>query len=308
MSILNLYDNHGLVLSYPKNQHGFSGFGRKRLERNELDIFNKTMTIYQVLKAIIWLKLFVVDAFTLPKIKALPLIKSLPILKRSTSSFVLTANTDNTSQFNSDIDMRKLKGLSKMFEECAYSVLSELSKVEFSSVKDFTKLIFDKTKPDVKLELPNGKSFLVHRVVLATRSNKFRQLLSLSSTTDTTVDSDGLTVLKLYDDVDAEVMKELLLFMYSNDFTSLSHTYTVKKLGPSLYHAALKYQVQGVIDLCESYLVGCVGTSTVLYLSDVASMYNIKRLKAATNDYINAYPGLVLNKYAKDLLEDGTGM
>ena len=263
------------------------------------------MTIYPVLIAIIWLKLSAIDAFIVP----LPIIKSVhtfPTLKltnKRSSSFALAASTNNTNQFiSSNIDMRKLKGLANTFQEGPYGASAVLRRVEFSSVKEFTKLIFDKTKPDVKLELPNGKWFLVHRIVLSTCSSQFRDLLS--SPNATTVDSDGLTVLKLDDDVDDNVMKELISFMYSNEFTSLTYDLMLRKVGPSLYYAALKYQVQGVIDLCEAYLVGCIGASTVLYLMDVASIYNIQRLKTAATDYINTNPQQVMNRYVKDLLGD----
>ena len=269
------------------------------------------MKLYSVLIAAISLKLSEVNAFNFPQlIKLAKYSPTSPSVKQSTNKSLSSPNLatlpPNNDKDNSIVDLRSLKKIVEIFENGYYDVSGELSKVKFASVKDFIKLLLPEgnIKPDVKLELSNGKSFLVHRLVLSSRSKKFRELLS-SSTTDTTVDSEGgLTVLKLDDDVDEQVMKELITFMYSNAFTTYADVITIRKHGPSLYYAAQKYQIPEIVDLCEAYLVGCVRGSTVLYLKDIASQYNIQRLKAATIAYINASPELVLNRYVEQLLSD----
>lgn len=267
------------------------------------------MTLYQVLVNILCLEFLTISAFNLP-----PVIQpiqysttyiSSPVVQQTNSlSFSSSFNLATLPLNNKDsniIDLRKLKKLAEIFERSAGDVYSEINKVQFTSVKDFTKLLQPEgnIKPDVKIEFPNGRALSAHRIVLTSRSDKFRDLLSSST------DSNGVTVLKLDDDVDENIMKELITFMYSNDFDNLSRAVTLEKSGPSLYYAAQKYQVPSLIDLCEAYLVGCVRGSTVLYLKEIANTYDIPRLKATTASYIATYPELVLNVYAHQLLNDG---
>ena len=253
------------------------------------------MKLYSVLIAIVLLMPSTINSFTLPP-HAIKSVHSFPALKSTSER--LTPNNEDIGN-KTKVDIRQSKNLAKVFANSFYyDYDNKIDKVKYASVKDFKKLALDNTKPDVKLELSNGKSFLVHRIVLSTRSRKFRDLLSSPAATAV----DGLIVLKL-DDVDEQVIKELICIMYSNNFSSSTKT-TIKEMGLPLYYAAQKYQIHEIVEVCELYLLGCISTSNVLYLSDIAKIYNIQRLKDATSAYIDKYPELVLNDYALYLTDE----
>ena len=222
-----------------------------------------------------------------------------PILKSSLSTFTQADTNPINHKKDFNLDQKQLNTLAQIFSECDIYAADQIKSFKFSSLKDFTKLIINSVKPDVKIQMTNGKSFFVHSSVLSTRSKVFCELLQA---TDTTVDTEGIIVLKIDDDIEEYIMKELISFMYSNDFNHFTLIASLKKMGPSLYKAARKYEVSELIELCEVCLVGCVRPTTVLYLRDIANMQNIQRLKVATSECIDKHPELVLNRYVGKLI------
>ena len=219
-----------------------------------------------------------------------------PIGRRFTTSAL-----DNGKKFT-QTDLKELNSLGSKFFRCNEDTSDEVKTLRFTSVKELTKLIINRIKPDVKLELTNGESFLVHSLVLSTRSKVFHDLLSSN---DTSVDSEGMTILKINDDIDEEtsVMTELISFMYSNQFAYKSYCSTLERFGSPLYYLARKYEIPALIELCEVCLVGNVSGYNVLFLRDIADNHNIQRLRDATAAYIDSNPDEVLHEYALQLID-----
>lgn len=138
-------------------------------------------------------------------------------------------------------------------------------------------------KVDVKLVCgdKSSKPLLAHRLLLETRSRVFEQYLSDHNATD-----EGFTVIEL-PDVDREVGRELLHFMYCRAFSADELVLFKKdRMGEKLLRAALKYQITELVDFFDSVLAEQVNRYNAAALLLLANRFLLFRLRFNCNKYL----------------------
>ncbi len=108
-----------------------------------------------------------------------------------------------------------------------------------------------------------------HRCILTARSPVFRAMLSFPMKESTT----GLVVIE---DIDLSTMQEVLHYIYTD---SLSDCNKLSLMAESLFCAATKYEIVGLMSLCEEYLIQQITLETSIRFLRLGDMYNGKRLK-----------------------------
>ena len=115
-----------------------------------------------------------------------------------------------------------------------------------------------------------------HKCILKARSPVFRAMLNSPMSENST----GLIVVP---DVDHHVMEELLNFVYTD---SCSDKAVFEAVSQPLLCAASKYEVSGLVAICEQYLVQQLSVDTAVSLLRLADSYNAQKLKESALQYI----------------------
>ncbi|XP_035219963.1 BTB and MATH domain-containing protein 43-like [Stegodyphus dumicola] len=117
--------------------------------------------------------------------------------------------------------------------------------------------------------------FRVHKCVLSTRSPIFARMFQhpMAEATENQV-----TVT----DVDACVMEQLLLYMYTGRINALSYP-----MARDLYSAADKYAILELKDKCSEFMVLCLSTSTAIETLVLADMHNDALLRSTAISFIS---------------------
>ena len=98
-------------------------------------------------------------------------------------------------------------------------------------------------------------------------------------------------------DVDMEVGKELLLFMYSREFSEEDFkVFTKKGMGEGLLRAALKYKVTDLVEFFDSVLSKLVNNDNAVALHFLAKSFELERLKASCKEHLENDPAIVLQE------------
>ena len=140
-----------------------------------------------------------------------------------------------------------------------------------------------KDKFDVKIYCgdKSSKPLLAHSSILSDCSPVFKQFLS-----DQKAEGD-FAVIEL-PDVDKEVGKELLHFMYSLDFSDVdSKVFKQKGMGEGLLRAALKYKVTDLVDFFDSVLAEQVDDDNAVALRLLAKRFELEELQDACKDHLD---------------------
>jgi len=162
--------------------------------------------------------------------------------------------------------------------------------------EDLAAIQYDSSFSDVTLKT-KGRSFKAHRVILAARSPVFRAMF----THNMQEAKNNEVIIK---DIDAEVMEELLRFVYTNKVQDIT------RIAKALLAAADKYALDSLKVVCESTLIGQMtveDVASILVLSDLhrcnhlkdAALAMIKRFPdklvktAGWNEMVLGYPSLV---------------
>uniref|UniRef100_A0A1I7TNM9 Protein roadkill n=2 Tax=Caenorhabditis tropicalis TaxID=1561998 RepID=A0A1I7TNM9_9PELO len=119
-----------------------------------------------------------------------------------------------------------------------------------------------------------SQTFYIHKAILAARSRVFSAMfehhMQESDTNMTTVD-----------DIEPEVMKELLVYMYTGQTKSLD------QLANHLIAAADKYQLDRLKVMCEQSLCNQITTENSCETLMLADMYSAAQLRAHAVNFIN---------------------
>ncbi|XP_058980076.1 protein roadkill-like [Musca domestica] len=131
----------------------------------------------------------------------------------------------------------KFENLSKESPEC-------------NMTHDFAKILASEEFSDVTLVTADGTEFKAHRFVLCARSEvfaaMFRNDFSERNTSRITIE-----------DMDAEVMQEMLNYLYTDRKIP-------KQMAPALYTAANKYALLHLQGMCEQVLIETMDVASVL--------------------------------------------
>ena len=129
-----------------------------------------------------------------------------------------------------------------------------------------------------------------HRSVLSARSPVFATMLNSTL-------SEGVTGVIEVKDVEYEVMKEVVLFIYSNEFSS-SYPRVLGQLGQQLLYVAAMYQIVSLVSLCEAYFVSTVAVDNAVPLTRMAKEFGLTQLQAATDAFIADHASEIAKSYA----------
>ena len=125
-----------------------------------------------------------------------------------------------------------------------------------------------------------------HRCILSARSPVFKAMLEAPMT-------EGETDTVLITDISYNVMREVLQFMYTNKFTrDLDNV--LDSIGEALLYAAHKYEISGLIGLCEQHFIRRITVDNALAMHQLASKYTLTGLTAAVDAYIATHSEAIM--------------
>lgn len=116
---------------------------------------------------------------------------------------------------------------------------------------DYKKMFDNEYLTDFQLKTNDGETLKVHKAILAARSPVFYTMLQQ----DMKEVNEGVAEVS---DLDSVVMKEMLRFVYYNEFENLP------AVARQLLYAANKYHVKDLKDLCVDEIISSITTKNVL--------------------------------------------
>ncbi|CAG5131835.1 unnamed protein product [Candidula unifasciata] len=149
-------------------------------------------------------------------------------------------------------------------------------KVPESHLSDDLGQLFDRSSfSDVTLCV-GGREFLAHKAVLAARSPVFHAMFEheMTESKQNRVD---------IEDIDHEVMREMLRFVYTGKSPSLD------KMADDLLAAADKYALDRLKVMCEEALCSNLTIENVCDILVLAELHSAKQLKTHSIDFINSH-------------------
>ncbi|KAH7731639.1 speckle-type poz protein [Aphelenchoides avenae] len=126
-----------------------------------------------------------------------------------------------------------------------------------------------------------SKEYPVHKAVLASRSPVFGAMFEHEMTE---ARSDRVVI----DDIEPEVVKELLRFMYTDNAPNLD------RMADELLAAADKYQLDRLKGMCEQALHASLTTENACDTLILADMHSAEQLKVQAIEYINLHASEVM--------------
>ena len=121
------------------------------------------------------------------------------------------------------------------------------------------------TVPSTATTVPT-RSLRAHRSVLSLRSPVFKQML----------DSDmveGTSFIIMIDDVSSDIMSEVLIFIYSNTFSSNDIYNILNQYVEVLLYIGHKYEITGLVSVCEAYIIQTLNIENSIHMYKLAGRY-----------------------------------
>ncbi|XP_073837828.1 protein roadkill-like [Musca autumnalis] len=131
--------------------------------------------------------------------------------------------------------------------------------------KDLANLLTSKEFSDVTVVAQDGTEFKAHKAIICARSEVFAVMFRIDM-------EESKTNRLRIDDMDAEVVEEMLKYMYTGGDIP-------KKLAEELFIAANKYSLLDLQTLCENILLETMEVETVADILLLADRHTNKRLK-----------------------------
>ncbi|XP_073843782.1 TD and POZ domain-containing protein 1-like [Musca autumnalis] len=141
-----------------------------------------------------------------------------------------------------------------------------------SIANDLARILASKDFSDVTLIANGGAEFRAHKLILCSRSEVFAAMFRNNF-------KENKTNRIEIDDIDAEVLEEMLNFIYTDKEIP-------KEMANALYYAANKYQLLDLQIMCENILTNTMDVTTVLDILLFAEQNANERLKTNALDYI----------------------
>ena len=173
---------------------------------------------------------------------------------------------------------------------------------DLPSCADLLRLLKDNDTFDVdiscatcKLDPDDSKPLRAHRCILSVRSTVFKTMLEGPMV-------EGTTGRFMIDDVERDVMREVLQFMYTNAFTHDMDT-VLGSMSEGLLYTAHKYEISGIVSLCEWHLTRRINDTNDYNMQQIASKYNLTKLTTAVDAYLARHSATIMS----NLLASGDG-
>ncbi|XP_073837815.1 speckle-type POZ protein-like [Musca autumnalis] len=137
---------------------------------------------------------------------------------------------------------------------------------------DLGQMLANEKFSDITLIARDGCEFKAHKVILSGRSEVFDTMLRSDFVEAKT---NRITI----DDMDAEVMKEMLTFIYTGKGIH-------KEMAYDLFSAANKYALMDLETMCENILTKSMDVSSVADIILLADLNSNERLKSRALQFI----------------------
>ncbi|XP_073814354.1 uncharacterized protein [Musca autumnalis] len=141
---------------------------------------------------------------------------------------------------------------------------------------DFGKLLASAEYSDIILVARGGIELKAHKLILRTRSEVFAAMLSCDFLENQT---NRITI----DDIDADVLKEMLKYMYTGEDDNIP-----EEMASDLLMVADKYALMDLQERCEYILICSINIDTVIDTLLLAERMSNKRLKERATEFIKA--------------------
>ena len=171
-------------------------------------------------------------------------------------------------------------GLAPINAAHSNNVIHDLSISETRLSDDLEHLLEEEKYSDVVLVARGNQEFRAHKSILCARSPAFARLLE--------DEGDSKRPLQL-DDVEPEVLKEMLRFVYASKVENLA------KMAPLLLPVAQKYELEGLKTLCEETLCKSLSIDSAVDTLLMAEENGAEKLRTGAISFVLAH--------AKDVVE-----
>jgi hypothetical protein len=122
-----------------------------------------------------------------------------------------------------------------------------------------------------------------HRAVLIARSPVFHAMLSRDGTTIMQEASSGIVEMK---DVSAALLRHLIEYIYTDTAPTMA---VLESVGDELACLASKYEVLGLVALCEDFLIGQLSLETAIPLLLLADTHSLPKLRSSSLQFIGVH-------------------
>ena len=134
------------------------------------------------------------------------------------------------------------------------------------------------------------KIFSVHKLVLKSKSDVFKAMFTNDM-------SEAETGIVKIDDIDAEVIEEMLNYIYTGKTEKMS------ELSQELFQVANKYAIFDLREECEEYFAFDLNFENAVEILDLASVYEFESLRNNVMKFISTYEeDMVKQKRYQDFL------
>ena len=120
----------------------------------------------------------------------------------------------------------------------------------------------------------------IYRCVLAARSPVFHAMLS--STNHFKESTEKVIIIP---DVEPDVLKEVLLYIYTDECSTDIQT-ILERMSEPLLLTAVKYQIPGLTLICEDYYIHNITIENVINTLFISDTYQLNKLKEHCLNYI----------------------
>ncbi|CAL5047571.1 unnamed protein product [Urochloa decumbens] len=152
--------------------------------------------------------------------------------------------------------------------------------------KDLAELLWSKQGADVTIEV-GGETFHAHKWLLAARSSpEFREKFFGPTTQKKTSAATHIHI--QIDDMEPEVFKSLLHFMYTDTLPKIDDEEALSRMASCLLAAADRYKLEKLMAMCEEILCERVDMSTVEASLALCEQHNCPALNAACMEFLAA--------------------
>ena len=153
-----------------------------------------------------------------------------------------------------------------------------------------SKLFLDKEFMDLKI-ICNGKTFECHKSVLSCQSDVFRAMFLNMDTIE--AKSGEIKI----DDFKVDTMETFLYYLYHQEVKE-------KSVDTNLLFAADKYNIDGLVKVCNQRLISNISVDNCLDVLLSAHLINQKELFRAASDFVNQNKGKLVRTNAwKEMVE-----
>ncbi|CAL5038318.1 unnamed protein product [Urochloa decumbens] len=152
--------------------------------------------------------------------------------------------------------------------------------------KDLAELLWSKQGADVTIEV-GGETFHAHKWLLAVRSSpEFKDRFFGPATQKKTAATTHIHI--QIDDIEPQVFKSLLHFMYTDTLPKIDDEETLYKMATGLLAAAGRYKIEKLKEMCEEVLCERVDMSTVEASLALCEQHHCPALRAACMEFLAA--------------------